>query len=190
MQDVCVRERTSGCVACAWGWGWQGVVFRPVVHRPARWYQWCEEVAALHDICEAAPSMYACRDVAAVQGAGYDCWSSFICTVGCQLIVAITCTSRCCCCCHRCCHNHHHSPNTPLQCMESQYINSRPFRVNAGPVHAYVQASHGKTAYLSELCSGSEVLVADAAGRARTAIVGRCKVEVRPMVRCWQWHGK
>jgi hypothetical protein len=70
-----------------------------------------------------------------------------------------------------------------MQCMESQYINSRPFRVNAGAVHAYVQAPGGKTAYLSELRSGSEVLVADAAGRTRTAVVGRCKVEVRPMVR-------
>jgi hypothetical protein len=40
----------------------------------------------------------------------------------------------------------------------------------------------GKTAYLSELKSGSEVLVADAAGRTRTAVVGRCKVEARPMV--------
>lgn len=69
-----------------------------------------------------------------------------------------------------------------VQCMESQYINSRPFRVNAGAVHAYVQAPGNKTAYLSELRSGSEVLVADAAGRTRTAVVGRCKVEVRPMV--------
>jgi 3-dehydroquinate synthase class II len=66
--------------------------------------------------------------------------------------------------------------------MESQYINSRPFRVNAGAVHAYVQAPNGKTAYLSELKSGAEVLVADAAGRAKTAVVGRCKIETRPMV--------
>lgn len=69
-----------------------------------------------------------------------------------------------------------------MQCMESQYINSRPFRVNAGAVHAYVQAPGNKTAYLSELKSGSEVLVVDAAGRARTAVVGRCKIETRPMV--------
>eukprot|EP00878_Enallax_costatus_P032812 GHUV01036105.1.p1 GENE.GHUV01036105.1~~GHUV01036105.1.p1 ORF type:complete len:487 (+),score=137.32 GHUV01036105.1:487-1947(+) len=69
------------------------------------------------------------------------------------------------------------------ECMESQYINSRPFRVNAGAVHAYIQAPNNKTAYLSELKSGSEVLVVDAAGRARTAVVGRCKVETRPMVR-------
>eukprot|EP00879_Flechtneria_rotunda_P032573 GHRR01035802.1.p1 GENE.GHRR01035802.1~~GHRR01035802.1.p1 ORF type:complete len:172 (+),score=65.03 GHRR01035802.1:651-1166(+) len=68
------------------------------------------------------------------------------------------------------------------ECMESQYINSRPFRVNAGAVHAYVQAPDGKTAYLSELQSGSKMLVVNAAGRARTAMVGRCKIELRPMV--------
>ncbi|KIZ04553.1 hypothetical protein MNEG_3403 [Monoraphidium neglectum] len=49
-------------------------------------------------------------------------------------------------------------------------------------VHAYIMVPGGKTAYLSELKSGSEVLVADAAGRTRTAVVGRCKVEARPMV--------
>jgi hypothetical protein len=27
------------------------------------------------------------------------------------------------------------------ECAESSYISSRPFRVNAGPVHAYTQAS-------------------------------------------------
>eukprot|EP00877_Chromochloris_zofingiensis_P009271 jgi/Chrzof1/4598/Cz14g19200.t1 len=69
------------------------------------------------------------------------------------------------------------------ECMESQYINSRPFRVNAGPVHAYVQAAAGRTAYLSELASGCEVLVADATGAQMTAIVGRVKIESRPLVR-------
>lgn len=68
------------------------------------------------------------------------------------------------------------------ECMESAYIKSRPFRVNAGAVHAYIQAPDGKTAYLSELRSGSEVLVSDASGRTRAAVVGRCKVEARPMV--------
>jgi 3-dehydroquinate synthase class II len=68
------------------------------------------------------------------------------------------------------------------ECLESQYINSRPFRVNAGAVHAYCRAPGGRTAYLSELRSGAEVVVADADGRARAAVVGRCKVEARPMV--------
>jgi len=49
-------------------------------------------------------------------------------------------------------------------------------------VHAYIQVPGGKTAYLSELSSGSEVLVTDAQGRTRTAVVGRCKVEARPMM--------
>ncbi len=49
-------------------------------------------------------------------------------------------------------------------------------------VHAYIQAPQSRTAYLSELCSGSEVLVADAAGRMRTAVVGRIKIESRPLV--------
>eukprot|EP00193_Tetraselmis_chui_P017821 CAMPEP_0177771888 /NCGR_PEP_ID=MMETSP0491_2-20121128/11883_1 /TAXON_ID=63592 /ORGANISM="Tetraselmis chuii, Strain PLY429" /LENGTH=389 /DNA_ID=CAMNT_0019289569 /DNA_START=1233 /DNA_END=2399 /DNA_ORIENTATION=+ len=68
------------------------------------------------------------------------------------------------------------------ECAESSYISSRPFRVNAGPVHAYTQSVEGKTAYLSELSSGSQVMVVDALGRARSAIVGRLKVEVRPLV--------
>lgn len=49
-------------------------------------------------------------------------------------------------------------------------------------VHAYVAASGGKTAYLSELVSGSEVTVVDQTGRTRQALVGRCKIEKRPMV--------
>jgi hypothetical protein len=51
------------------------------------------------------------------------------------------------------------------------------------PCHpAAAQAPEGRTAYLSELCSGAEVLVADAQGRTRTAIVGRIKLEARPLV--------
>ncbi|GMH40940.1 hypothetical protein BSKO_08844 [Bryopsis sp. KO-2023] len=68
------------------------------------------------------------------------------------------------------------------ECAESQYISSRPFRVNAGPCHAYIQGVDGRTAYLSELKSGSVVLVADGKGRSRKALVGRVKQEVRPMV--------
>ena len=40
----------------------------------------------------------------------------------------------------------------------------------------------GKTAYLSELKSGMEVLVIDSQGRQRVAIVGRAKIEMRPLV--------
>jgi 3-dehydroquinate synthase II len=66
---------------------------------------------------------------------------------------------------------------------ESPYVASRPFRVNAGAVHAYVRTPGGETKYLSELSSGDEVQVVDAQGNTREAIVGRAKIEKRPMFR-------
>ena len=39
-----------------------------------------------------------------------------------------------------------------------------------------------RTAYLSELKTGKKVSVADAEGRESTAIVGRVKIEARPLV--------
>ncbi|XP_038698860.1 3-dehydroquinate synthase homolog isoform X2 [Tripterygium wilfordii] len=68
------------------------------------------------------------------------------------------------------------------ECLESNYIASRPFRVNAGPVHTYVAIPGGKTSYLSELRAGKEVIVVDQKGRQRTAIVGRVKIETRSLV--------
>ncbi|XWS32850.1 hypothetical protein CRYUN_Cryun22dG0025500 [Craigia yunnanensis] len=68
------------------------------------------------------------------------------------------------------------------ECLESNYIASRPFRVNAGPVHAYVAVPGGKTSYLSELKAGKEVIVVDQKGKLRTAIVGRVKIETRPLI--------
>ncbi|APX95322.1 3-dehydroquinate synthase II [Natronorubrum daqingense] len=66
---------------------------------------------------------------------------------------------------------------------ESPYVASRPFRVNAGAVHAYVRTPDGGTKYLSELQSGDEVQVVDIDGNTREAIVGRVKIEKRPMFR-------
>ncbi|KAJ4750558.1 3-dehydroquinate synthase [Rhynchospora pubera] len=68
------------------------------------------------------------------------------------------------------------------ECLETNYIASRPFRVNAGPVHAYVAVPGGKTSYLSELCAGKEVLIVDQNGSQRTATVGRVKIESRPLI--------
>lgn len=68
------------------------------------------------------------------------------------------------------------------ECLECNYIASRPFRVNAGPVHGYVAIPGGKTSYLSELRAGKEVNIADQTGLQRTAIVGRIKIEKRPLV--------
>jgi 3-dehydroquinate synthase II len=66
---------------------------------------------------------------------------------------------------------------------ESPYVASRPFRVNAGAVHAYVRTPDGGTKYLSELQSGDEVQIVDEQGHTREAIVGRAKIEKRPMFR-------
>ncbi len=66
--------------------------------------------------------------------------------------------------------------------LESEYVASRPFRVNAGPVQAYVMTPGGKTKYLSELETGDEVLVVDSEGRSRVAVVGRVKIEKRPLM--------
>lgn len=51
-----------------------------------------------------------------------------------------------------------------------------------GSVHAYVLVPGGKTCYLSELKSGKEVIVVDQKGRQRTAVVGRVKIESRPLI--------
>jgi 3-dehydroquinate synthase II len=66
--------------------------------------------------------------------------------------------------------------------LENPYVAPRPFRVNAGAVHAYIMLPDGKTAYLSDLAIGGNVLVSDAKGKAHTAIVGRTKIERRPLL--------
>ncbi|MGI0006562.1 MAG: 3-dehydroquinate synthase II [Nitrosotalea sp.] len=64
----------------------------------------------------------------------------------------------------------------------SSFTSPRPFRVNAGAVHCYTLSPDGTTNYLSELETGSEVLVINSHGKARRATVGRCKIESRPML--------
>lgn len=66
--------------------------------------------------------------------------------------------------------------------LENEYVASRPFRVNAGAVHAYVMTPGNKTRYLSELEAGDEVLTVNADGVDSTAIVGRSKIEKRPLL--------
>jgi len=62
------------------------------------------------------------------------------------------------------------------------YMPTRPFRVNAGAVMSYTLSVGGRTNYLSELHAGSRVLAVDAAGRTRPVVVGRVKVETRPLL--------
>ncbi len=64
----------------------------------------------------------------------------------------------------------------------SKYTSPRPFRVNAGAINSYVLGSADRTKYLSELSAGDKVTVVDRAGNSRTVVVGRSKVERRPLV--------
>ena len=64
--------------------------------------------------------------------------------------------------------------------VPSQYVPSRPFRINAGAVHSYVMMANGSTKYLSELSSGDQVAVYSGDGLAKIATIGRLKIERRP----------
>jgi len=66
--------------------------------------------------------------------------------------------------------------------IDNPYVTPRPFRVNAGAVHAYVMVSGGKTRYLAELNSGDEIIGVDAAGQTVPLVVGRVKIERRPLL--------
>jgi len=66
--------------------------------------------------------------------------------------------------------------------IENPYVAARPFRVNAGAVHAYTLAPGGKTKYLADLKAGDEVLVVDSQGKSQVAYLGRNKIEKRPMI--------
>ena len=80
--------------------------------------------------------------------------------------------------------------------FETQFISSRPFRVNAGDVSAYIlvpsEESEGiyKTRYLSEIKGGDKVFAVDYKGNARVVTVGRVKIETRPMLRLLLEAGK
>lgn len=63
------------------------------------------------------------------------------------------------------------------------YMNTRPFRVNAGAIHSYLWGPREMAAYLTDLRAGSEVLAVRTSGEARTVGVGRVKIEVRPLLR-------
>jgi 3-dehydroquinate synthase II len=65
---------------------------------------------------------------------------------------------------------------------ENPYVQSRPFRVNAGSLAMYTLASLQNTRYLSELKAGDEVLIVDRKGKVRPANVGRIKIELRPLI--------
>lgn len=72
-----------------------------------------------------------------------------------------------------------------LCCSETHplpYMPTRPFRINAGALHSYVLGQDNRTNYLSELKSGSPALAVGADGRTRRIVVGRMKLESRPLL--------
>ena len=72
-----------------------------------------------------------------------------------------------------------------LCCSETHplpYMPTRPFRVNAGALHSYVLGQDNRTNYLSELKAGATTLAVGADGRTRRIVVGRIKLESRPML--------
>ena len=66
--------------------------------------------------------------------------------------------------------------------VESEFVPTRPFRVNAGALHAYILMADGSTSYLSELRMGDEVLVINSNSESRSAVIGRVKIESRPFI--------
>ncbi|UUU34736.1 3-dehydroquinate synthase II [Streptomyces sp. CA-210063] len=72
-----------------------------------------------------------------------------------------------------------------LCCSETHplpYMPTRPFRVNAGALHSYTLGPENRTSYLSEVGSGSALLAVGADGRTRRVVVGRAKLESRPLL--------
>jgi len=72
--------------------------------------------------------------------------------------------------------------------FETKFVSSRPFRVNAGDVSAYIlvpseNSEKYSTKYLSELKGGDKVLIVNTNGEARIVSVARVKIETRPMIR-------
>ena len=66
--------------------------------------------------------------------------------------------------------------------IENPYVAARPFRVNAGAVHAYTLTPGGGTKYLADLKAGDEVMIVDCNGKCQVAFLGRNKIEKRPMI--------
>jgi 3-dehydroquinate synthase II len=75
--------------------------------------------------------------------------------------------------------------------IPSEFVPSRPFRVNAGAVHAYCLMADGSTKYLSELTAGDRVAIANHSNEIRSATIGRLKIERRPFLLVhFEWNNQ
>jgi 3-dehydroquinate synthase II len=66
--------------------------------------------------------------------------------------------------------------------VPSEFVPSRPFRVNAGSPQSYALMADGSTKYLAELNSGDCVTIASKEGITRQLVIGRLKIEQRPLL--------
>ena len=68
--------------------------------------------------------------------------------------------------------------------FDSEFVPSRPFRVNCGAVHSYILMADGNLRYLAELRAGDVVKVFNMASMSsRDVVVGRVKIEPRPLIK-------
>lgn len=67
--------------------------------------------------------------------------------------------------------------------IPSTFVPTRPFRVNAGAPHSYVMMADGSTKYISELKAGDGLLAVNVKGNTRPVVLGRLKIEQRPMLK-------
>ena len=75
--------------------------------------------------------------------------------------------------------------------IPSEFVPSRPFRVNAGAVHAYCLMDDGSTKYLSELTAGDQVAIVNPSNEIRSATIGRLKIERRPFLLVhFEWNNQ
>ena len=72
--------------------------------------------------------------------------------------------------------------------IASSFVPTRPFRVNAGSPHSYLLMADGRTKYISELTAGDEVAAVATDGGVRTVVLGRLKIEQRPMLKVTLKH--
>lgn len=72
-----------------------------------------------------------------------------------------------------------------VTCSETHYLpymNTRPFRINAGGLHLYAWGPNNMTYYLSDLKAGDEILITNSKGLSRVVTIGRMKIERRPLL--------
>ncbi|MEK9909185.1 MAG: 3-dehydroquinate synthase II [Candidatus Thalassarchaeaceae archaeon] len=75
--------------------------------------------------------------------------------------------------------------------IPSEFVPSRPFRINAGAVHAYCLMADGSSKYLSELIAGDQVAIANHSNEIRSATIGRLKIERRPFLLVhFEWNNQ